>query len=101
MERRRFDHLYVELSVALGELVPRYALWLRIGELGGNPETLERDAALSFCREHLQTFLAEHALALSARALKRLVRAVARFDPRQPTPEEQLSGLFERILGER
>ena len=107
MERRRFDHLYVELSVALGELAPRYALWLRVAELGdkpelvGKPERRERDAAVSFCREELGTFLAEHDLHLATRPLRRLVRAVSRYDPEHPTPEEQLTGLFHRVMGER
>ena len=105
--RRRFEHLFVELSVALGELVPRYALWLRIGEfgglgkLGGSPETLSRAAAVAFCREDLQAFLGEHGLELAPRKLRRLIRAVSRFDSQHPTPEEQLKSLFERILDER
>ena len=101
MERRRFDHLFVELSVALGELAPRYALWLRIGELGWTPETLGRDAVIAFCREDLTQFLGDHGLRLAPRKLRRLIRAVARFDPRYPTPEERMHALFERTLGDR
>ena len=108
--RRRFEHLFVELSVALGELVPRYALWLRIGEFGdpdelgehgGSPETLSRAAAVAFCRQELQGFLGEHGLELAPRKLRRLIRAVSRFDSQHATPEEQLRSLFERILDER
>ena len=99
--RRRFEHLFVELSVALGELAPRYALWLRIGERGWDPETLSRDSATAFCREDLSAFLAEHGLQLAPRQLRHLVRAVSHFDASQRTPEERLSALFERTLGER
>jgi len=42
MSLRRFDHLYTELSVAAGELAPRYALWLQLAELCGDPARLER-----------------------------------------------------------
>ena len=101
MERRRFEHLFVELSVALGELAPRYALWLRIGEIGCNPDSLDREAAVAFCREDLRPFLAEYGLTLSARQFRRLVRSVSRFDPRRLSPEEQMAALFERILDER
>ena len=101
MDRRRFQHLFVELSVALGELAPRYALWLRIGELGWEPETLGRDAVVAFCREDLEPFLREHDLALSRWKFRRLVRAVSRFDPRYPTPEERMNALFDRTVGQR
>ena len=101
MERRRFDHLFVELSVALGTLAPRYALWLRTGEFGASAEVSDREALVAFCREDLQAFLAEHGLALAPRQLRRLARAVSRFDPRHLTPEEQLTALLERGLSER
>ena len=55
MERRRFDHLFLELSVALGALAPRYALWLRIhefGELGAPGEPRELDE-LGCCADTL------------------------------------------------
>ena len=97
MERRRFEHFFVELSVALGELAPRYALWLRIGELGLNPESLGREAVTGFCRRDLQPWLAEHGLNLAPRKLRRLIRAVSRFDPRYLTPEERMTALFQRI----
>jgi hypothetical protein len=100
VERRRFEHLFVELSVALGELAPRYALWLRVGEFAESAEALDREAAVAFCREGLQPFLAEHDHSLSARQLRRLVRVVSRYDPLQATAEEQMSALFGRAVGE-
>ena len=48
MGRRRFDHLHSELSVAVGRLVSRYALWLQLRELGWDPEGLSRSQAVVF-----------------------------------------------------
>jgi hypothetical protein len=86
--RRRFEHLVVELSVAAGCVIPRYALWIRLGELFGSPEHLARGAALAFCDQHLGEFLAEHVITTTPRARRRLRRAVAGFDARQSTPTE-------------
>jgi hypothetical protein len=91
--RRGFDHLVAEASVAAGRLLPRYALWLRLRELGFDPERLTRDEALAFCRAGLRDFLREHCVALPEAARRRMERRVARFDPRQPTPEERLARL--------
>jgi len=88
MARRRFDHLVVEISVAVSRVIPRYALWLRLGELGTPPEHLARTAALTFCDEHLEDFLEEQGLSISPRAMRRLRQAILRFDARQPTPYE-------------
>jgi hypothetical protein len=90
MSRRRFEHLVAEISVSIGWRIPRYALWLRLHHQGMDPEALSRRAALAFCSGPLQLFLAEHGVLLHARDRRRLLRRVARFDPDQPTPEEQL-----------
>ena len=94
MRRRRFDHLAVELSVAAREPIPRYALWLGLQEHGLDPHELGRDALLAFLDGPLSGFLVEHQLAVPRRALRRLRRRVARFDPAYPTPEE----VFARIV---
>jgi hypothetical protein len=93
MERRRFDHLYEELSVALGRLAPRYALWLHMGEVGCDPERLSRDAALAYCRTNLRGFLRRHRLFLPERRHRSLERSLSRFDPRHPTPYEHMARL--------
>ncbi len=93
MGRRRFEHLVAELSVALGRLAPRYALWLRLHELGHDPGELGRRAAITFFDEHLEAFLAEHSLRLEARARRRLGRAIAHFDARHPSPLETMERL--------
>jgi hypothetical protein len=87
--RRVFDHLHAEVSVGVGELVPRYALWLRMRESGADPDRLTRDEALAFCRRHLSAFLHERGLALARRPARRLEREIGRFDPTRPTPYER------------
>jgi hypothetical protein len=88
VRRRRFDHLYEELSVRLGRLAPRYALWLRLRETGADPELLSRADALRFLHEELPGFLTEHGLVLAVPELRSLVRSIARHDPRVPTPAD-------------
>lgn len=89
--RRGFERLFTELSVAVGQVVPRYALWLRIGELGLDPARLGRSDVVSFCDEHLPAFLAEHQLALTERRQRRLIRSLSRFDPRHLSPDEHIA----------
>jgi hypothetical protein len=94
VQRKRFDHLLVELSVSVGRVVPRYALWLLLQELGHDPELLSREAVLAFLDEQLEAFLAEHDLGLSAREDRRLRRSLERYDPAYPTPYETMERLF-------
>jgi hypothetical protein len=91
MSRSRFDHLEAEVSVAVGRRIPRYALWLRLHDWGADPEALSREQALDFCDGPLHAFLVEHGFWLSPRTRRTLVRAVARFDPTRPSPEERFA----------
>ena len=91
-QRRRFDHLFEEISVRIGRLAPRYALWLRLRELGMDPDALSRDDVVSFCRDQLEPFLREHELVLAPRQARDLLRSVARHDPALRTPAEWLTG---------
>ena len=93
MRRRRFDHLAAELSVAVGALVPRYPLWLCVAERGDDPEHLSREAALAVCHEDLHAFLADFRLELSARAERRLLRSLERFDSSHASPSEHMARL--------
>lgn len=93
MDRRRFDHFFEELSVALDRLAPRYALWLHMGEVGLDPERLSRRDAVTFCAEHLTDFLADQGLRLADARRRRLAREVARFDPSRPTPYDHMARL--------
>lgn len=92
MSRRRFDHLFEEISVQIGRLAPRYALWLHLREQGLDPERLTREETVAFCRNGLTRFLHEHELTLSRRQSLTLLRAVARHDPSVRSPAEWASG---------
>jgi hypothetical protein len=85
---RRFDHLFEEISVRLGRLAPRYALWLRLREIGVEPERLTREGAIAFVDRELGSVLAERGLQLAPAAARSLRRAVATHDPAKPTPAE-------------
>ncbi len=91
MGRRRFDHLVIELSLALGLSVPRYRLWLRLHEEGFDPERLVLSQVLAFCADPLELFLEELGLELRPRRLRRLRRAVERFDPEVLSPYERIA----------
>jgi hypothetical protein len=91
--RRGFDHLFVELSLAVGQTLPRYPLWLRLASLGFDPERLDAAAASAFCEEALELFLAEYGLYLHPRELRRVRRRVRAFDPERPTPYERMAAL--------
>jgi hypothetical protein len=92
VSRRRFDHLVAEISVAAGIRIPRYDLWLWIHDHGCDPEAMTARATVAFCDGSLSNFLAERDLELSPRAQRRLLRAVSRYDPDVPSPEELLFG---------
>ncbi len=89
MGRRRFEHLVLEISLAAGTTIPRYRLWLRIADLGFDPEQLSRGEVLSFCEGPLAIFLAESGIRIAPRDIRRLRKAVSRFDPDLLSPYEQ------------
>jgi hypothetical protein len=91
--RRRFDNLHVELSVALGMGVPRFNLWMELQEWDIDPERLTREQAIAFCDEPLQRYLHRYGLCLPPRALRRLSRKVAKYDPSTATPYERFAAL--------
>ena len=93
MSRRRFEHLVVEISLAVEQVIPRYRLWLRMHDLGWNPEDLGLEQALSFCDDHLGIFLAESGFKMSSRSIRRLRKEVGRFDPNVLTPYERVAEL--------
>jgi hypothetical protein len=95
LARRRFDHLVLELSLALAVRVPRLALYLAAARYAESGARLAE-----FCGAPLDGFLAEQRLApLAPRARERLRRRVARFDPRWRTPEEILGRMLEAEPG--
>lgn len=74
--------------MALDRLVPRYALWLHMNDVGFEPEDLDGTSLLRFFDRHLETFLEGQHLHLAARPKSRLRAALVRYDPAQPTPYE-------------
>jgi len=91
VQRRRFDHFVIELSLALDRNLPRYPLWITFKEAGADPDFLSRDVLIEFCDEHLSEFLGHLGHALTPRQFRRLRRAVARFDPEIVTPYERMA----------
>lgn len=91
MQRRYFEHLYNEISVAAGHRISRYDLWLQIWEAGGDPDELTSREVAAFVALNLTALLSEEGSALSPRERKRLENRILRFDPRYPTPEEWLA----------
>ncbi len=89
MNRRLFDHLFAEISLAAGTLVPRYALWLELHHLGWNPDAITTEQALAFIDSAMSSFLGEHGLAVAPRASRRLRKLIAQFDPNHQTPYER------------
>lgn len=89
-ERRRFDHIALELSLALGVRVPRHSLWIALsGRLGSG------EALAGFCDALLDEWLrAERLHPIPARQRARLQRELRRFDPARRTPEEIVGALF-------
>ncbi len=88
MNRRLFDHVFAEISVAVGIRVPRYALWLELQDHGWNPEAFTTQQALAFIDAGLLSFLSRRGLGISPRARRRLRKLIVRFDPDHPTPSE-------------
>ncbi len=94
-QRRRFDHFATELSVTVGERVPRHALWLAAEAHLGSGLELAR-----FCNEALAPLLREWRIAAPPqRAAARLAREIAGFNPARRSPEEIVGALFADLGG--
>jgi hypothetical protein len=95
MERRRFDRLVVELSVALDRWVPRYALWQHVHDAGLDPERWTGAQAERFCLLELPRWLRRQGFALAEPRLAKLARTIGRMDPALLTPEEHFARLVD------
>jgi hypothetical protein len=93
MGRRRFDHLFAELSVAVGRHLRRYELWLAVHEAGVDPECITHPELLHLCDRVLPAFLKGEGLTLPPRTARRLRRELERYDPSVPTPYERFAAL--------
>jgi hypothetical protein len=96
MQRRYFEHIYVEICVAVNRRISRYDLWLRLGDGGGDPDELTRAEARNFVDHGLSALLSEEGASISDRVRRRLEKRILRFDPHHPTPEEWLASTFDR-----
>ena len=95
MNRRRFDHFYVELCCALVFRLHRYPLWIEMCNRDCNPESLSAADLLAFIDDGLDGCLADQGQALTPRARRKLRREMERYNPSHTTPYE----LMERIAG--
>lgn len=77
--------------MAVGSVVPRYRLWLRLHGLGFDPEDLSAPQAAAFCGAPLSDFLAECGIRLEPRRQHRLQRSLRRYDPAFPAPHEHFA----------
>jgi hypothetical protein len=90
MGRRVFHRLLVEISLAVGHCVSRYALWMYLHELGLHPEQMTARDAAALCGAPLRRFLAEQGLRVEPGELRKLERQLARINPYRPEPYERL-----------
>jgi hypothetical protein len=95
VRRERFNHLVAELSGLADRHIDRYSLWLRLHELGLEPETLSHRQVLHFCDSHLEEFLVDHGLTISRRGRRKLLRILTRDEPIPPVPDESLTSKLE------
>jgi hypothetical protein len=90
MGRRVFNRLVVEISLAVGHCVSRYALWMYLHQLGFDPEQMTARDAAALSGAPLQRFLAEQGLRVETGELRKLERQLARINPYRPEPYERL-----------
>ena len=93
MAGRYFEHLYCEISTAAARRVSRFDLWLRIHEVGGDPDALTRRQVRLFVDQQLGGLLSEEGIRLEGRQRRRLEFSLLDFDPDHPTPAEWLAGV--------
>jgi len=96
MNRRYFEHIYIELCLAANRRLSRYDLWLLVWESGNDPDDMTGAHAAHFVEHDLSGVLEEEGVRLGKRARRRLEKSILRFDPHRPTPEEWLERCFER-----
>ena len=88
-DRKIFNHLHEELSLAVGEYFPRMSLWEEVWEFTSEP--LTKETALRFLNERAPKLFPD----IPEKKLRRLTKRFERWDPNADTPEE----IFARICG--
>lgn len=92
MGRRVFNRLVVEVSLAVGHFISRYALWVYMHEHDFDPEQMTSKDAARFCGVPLRRFLAEQGVRLDPGGLQRLERQIRRINPYRADPYDRVEG---------
>jgi len=96
MGRRVFNRLVIEISLAVGHCVSRYALWVYLHELALDPEQMSAQDAADLCGVRLRRFLAAEGIRLEPGELHRLERQIRGINPFRPDPYDRIEGM-ERV----
>jgi len=96
VDRRRFDHLFSEISLVSGAGISRFRLWLYLRESGAEPDDLSRSDAIAFCRTGTREFAQQEGLQLTLWQRYRLLRRIAAFEPAHATPVDHFDDLDPR-----
>jgi hypothetical protein len=92
MGRRVFNRIVIEISLSVGYLVSRYALWVYLHELEIDPEQMTVEDAARFCGVPLERFLAAQGIRLEPGEERRLEKRIRRINPYRPDPYDRLEG---------
>ncbi len=96
MGRRVFNRLVIEISLAVGYYVSRYALWVYMHELEIDPEQMTAQDVRGFCGPRLRRFLAAQGIRLEPGELHKLERQIRGINPYRPDPYDRIEGV-ERV----
>jgi hypothetical protein len=96
MGRRVFNRLVIEISLAVGHCVSRYALWMTMHELDIDPEQMTAQDAAGFCGAPLRRFLAAQGIRLEPGELHRLEKQIRGINPYRADPYDRIDGM-ERV----
>ena len=91
MGRRVFNRLVVEISLAVGHCVSRYALWVYLREHGIDPEQMTKHDTERFCGAPLRRYLVAQGLRLEPGELRRLEQQIGAINPYRPDPYDPLA----------
>jgi hypothetical protein len=96
MGRRVFNRLVIEISLAVGHCISRYALWMYVHELDLDPEEMTAQDAAGLCGLPLRRFLAAQAIRLEPGELRRLESRIRKINPYRADPYDRVDGM-ERV----
>ena len=96
MGRRVFNRLVIEISLAVGHCISRYALWMYVHELELDPEQMTAQDAAELCGTPLRRFLATQGIRLEPGELHKLESQIRRINPYRADPYDRVDGM-ERV----